>query len=139
MESQETYVNHKPIAIAHDNGFYVLNPEEIIRIETASSRAGREKQPVNNGFGSYTYVYLQNGKSICVRKQICDWMVLLSGFQSSFPGGDFFKPHQSHIVNLSYISNITTVDGYQIRLHDSCLAIPVARSRVSELKGRFGL
>lgn len=139
MEDPKTLRMVMPIAVAHTNGYHIIAPDEIIRIETASSKASRENQPVNNGFGCYTFVYLSNNTSLCVRKQICDWMELLASSRPNLQNGCFFKPHQSHIINLAYVTNIITTDGYQLRLKNSCITIPVARNKIMELKKEFGL
>jgi len=74
---------------------------------------------------SYTTFYIKNKKEIIVSKSIKEFESLLSVY-------NFFRPHQSYLVNLHYIDKITKTDGGSIVLNNK-KEIPVSHRRKQAL------
>ena len=106
------------IAVASNEGLHFINLKDIVRLES----------DVN-----YTTFYLASSERITVSKT-------LKNFEELLPGNEFFRPHQSHIVNLTYIKKILRQDGGYLLMEGNS-KIPIARSRKEELlsmvKNRF--
>ena len=71
--------------------------------------------------GSYTTFYTIKGKKIVVSKPIREYDELLSPH-------NFFRVHQSHLVNLSYVEQFLKEDGGTLIMTDSS-RIEVSRRR----------
>jgi len=69
------------IALSTSNSIYFVSPGQIIRIESDSN---------------YSMFYLEDGRKVMVCKPLKEYSDLLSD-------KGFFRSHQSHLVNLSYI------------------------------------
>ena len=92
-EEQGTNVNYKiTIATAHE--LLMINPEDIIRIEA------------NN---NYSHFYFTNRAKVIVSKTLKDFEELLVGH-------NFYRVHQSHLINLKYVDAVKTDDGDYILL-----------------------
>lgn len=74
---------------------------------------------------SYTSFFLLSGQRIVVSVPLKSYEELLSGFQ-------FFRPHQSYIVNLNQVSKIDKSDGGFLILKDGT-EIPISQRRKSSL------
>lgn len=68
--------------------------------------------------GSYTEVYLKDKKKIVVSKNIKE-------FEDLLPEPDFFRPHQSHLINMNFFEEFKKGDGGYIVLKDGS-SIPVS-------------
>lgn len=77
------------------------------------------------GDGSYTTFYLKNNEKHLVSRP-------LKEFEELLPESNFFRTHQSHIINLHAIKKILREDGGSIQLSDGT-NIPLARRRKQEL------
>ena len=78
---------------------------------------------------SYTTFYIKNKKEIIVSKSIKEFDNLLSVY-------NFFRPHQSYLVNLNYIDKIDKTDGGSIVLNNK-KEIPVSYRRKQALLDVF--
>lgn len=78
------------------NGMVFLNVNEIIRLKSDSN---------------YTQFFLKDGQKILVSKTLKDFDELLSGT-------DFFRVHQSHLINLAYIKQYTKGKGGYVTMTD---------------------
>ena len=78
---------------------------------------------------SYTTFYIKNKKEIIVSKSIKEFDNLLSVY-------NFFRPHQSYLVNLNYIDKIDKTDGGSIVLNNK-KEIPVSHRRKQALMDVF--
>lgn len=78
---------------------------------------------------SYTTFYIKNKKEIIVSKSIKEFENLLSVY-------NFFRPHQSYLVNLNYIDKIDKTDGGSIVLNNK-KEIPVSYRRKQALLDVF--
>ncbi|MBI9053684.1 MAG: response regulator transcription factor [Bacteroidales bacterium] len=78
---------------------------------------------------SYTTFYIKDKKEIIVSKSIKEFESLLSVY-------NFFRPHQSYLVNLHCIDKITKTDGGSIILNNK-KEIPIAHRRKQALLDVF--
>ena len=104
----------KRIALAHSNGYQVVPVDEIIRFEAD---------------GRYTKVSLVQGNNLIVARN-------LKEFESMLTNMDFFRVHNSHLVNLRF------VQGYErtgiLNMADGA-RIEVSRRKKDELLTLFGI
>ena len=78
---------------------------------------------------SYTTFYFKEKKEIIVSKSLKEYEDLFEGF-------NFFRPHQSYLVNLNYIEKIDKSDGGIIVLNNK-KEIPVSFRRKNALMKIF--
>ena len=76
---------------------------------------------------NYTNVHLKDGKKILVTKTIKVYDDLLSN-------AGFFRVHQSHLVNLSYVIKYNNADGGSVTLSDNSVVYISRRKKESLLK-----
>ncbi len=91
------------IVLSDHANINIVELQEIIRC-----------QSVNN----YTHFYLTEGREIVITKTLKHYDELLSD-------QGFFRVHQSHIINLQYLSKYTKRDGGEVVMKDSS-TIPVS-------------
>ncbi|MBN2632637.1 MAG: response regulator transcription factor [Bacteroidales bacterium] len=94
------------LAIPTADGMEYLNPREIIRIEADRS---------------YSWFYLTGGRKILVSKN-------LKEFQDLLGDRNFFRSHNSHLINLKYVRKFVRKEGGYIEMQDG-EQIPVSRNR----------
>lgn len=78
---------------------------------------------------NYTTVYLMDGRKKVLSKTLKEFEEMLSPF-------NFFRTHQSHLVNLNYVKEYIRSDGGYLVLKNK-MTIPVARSRKDDLLRQF--
>ncbi len=83
------------------------------------------------GQGNYCQVFLQNREPIFVTKPLKKLEALLEKCY-------FFRVHQSYLVNLRHVAQISWEDGYFI-IMDNDVQVPVARRRKDDLLQMFNL
>jgi two-component system LytT family response regulator len=97
-------------------GIIFINTDDVIHVEAE---------------GSYTVFYLPADKKIMVSKPLCD-------FEDRLVRRNFFRIHNSHIINLGKVSKyIRGEGGYVIMTNNA--SIPVSRSRKEEFLNLVGL
>lgn len=96
----------KRIVIPIQNGYQVIETNDIIRCESDNN---------------YTYLYLHSGDKVLVSKS-------LKHFENILKGSGFIRVHQSHLINISYMSQYIKSDGGFISMKDGFNA-PVSRSQ----------
>jgi two-component system LytT family response regulator len=94
------------LAIPTSDGMEYLNPKDIIRIE--ADRA-------------YSWFYISGNRKMLVSKNLKEFQDLLSDRY-------FFRPHNSHLINLKYVRKFVRRDGGYIEMNDGS-EIPVSRNR----------
>ncbi len=104
----------KRLVISNMEGFKVVEIPEIIRLEASSN---------------YTYFFLTNDRKILVSKTLGEYEGLLND-------QGFFRIHQSHIVNLSYVEGFMKQDGGSVKLKDGT-TLMVSRNRKAAFLSRF--
>jgi len=87
-------VLHK-ISLASVSGLILVNTEDIIRIEAKNN---------------YSHFYFTNRSKIIVSKTLKEFDELLSA-------RNFFRVHQSHLINLNYVEGVQTSNGDCVLLH----------------------
>jgi two-component system LytT family response regulator len=74
-------------------------------------------------------VYLSNGKKKLISRTLKDFEQLLGEF-------NFFRPHHSHLVNLSHVKEYVRTDGGYLILSNK-MTLPVSRSKREALLKQF--
>lgn len=97
------------ITLSSQEGLTVVKIENIIRLESDSN---------------YTKFLLKDGERILVPKSMKE-------FESILPDDQFFRTHQSHIVNLDHVKKYIKEDGGYILMNDGSEVL-VARRRKEE-------
>ena len=98
--------NPTRLVIPTSDGREYLNPNEIIRIEADRS---------------YSWFYIVDKKKILVSKH-------LKEFQDLLNDRNFFRPHNSHLINLDFVKKYVRHDGGYIEMTDGS-QVPVSRNR----------
>lgn len=95
VETAETVAaTHHKISIATAHELLMINPDDIIRIEA------------NN---NYSHFYFTNRPKVIVSKT-------LKEFEDQLTGHNFFRVHQSHLINLKYVEAVKSNDGDYVLL-----------------------
>lgn len=107
LEERLSSLNNKRIAIPAEGKLIFLNPEDIEYCESD---------------GNYCKIHLVDRKSLFISKKLKEIHALL-------PDEDFFRVHNSYIINLKRVSEYLKTDGYVIL--DNQKKIPVSRNKKS--------
>jgi len=94
------------LAIATSEGMEYLNPREIIRIEADRS---------------YSWFYLTGERKLLVSRN-------LKEFQDLLGDRNFFRPHNSFLINLKFVKKFVRKEGGYIEMTDGS-QVPVSRNR----------
>ncbi len=94
------------LVIPTSDGREYLNPKEIIRIEADRS---------------YSWFFISDKRKILVSKH-------LKEFQDLLNDRNFFRPHNSHLINLDFVKKFIRHDGGYIEMTDGS-QIPISRNR----------
>ena len=93
----------KKIVLKTSDSIHLVKMTNIIRCEAS---------------GNYTSFFFDNRKPIMVSKP-------LKEFETTLPDSMFFRPHQSHLININKIDHIKKQDGFQVIMTDGS-NVPVA-------------
>lgn len=102
------------LAIPSLDGFDFVSTEEIIRCE---------------GFNGYTKFHFKDRLSILSSYS-------LGYFKKKLARQNFFQPHKSHIINMTYVSKYFNEGNIQLTNND---VVPLARARKSDFLACFAL
>lgn len=105
VESLEKKTFEK-MALSSSDGLHFVGLEQIIRLEADTN---------------YTTFHLADAAKITVAKTI-------KYFENLLPDSRFFRPHQSHIINLSRVNSILREDGGYLLMEDQ-FKVPVSRTK----------
>lgn len=94
------------LAIPTSDGMEYLNTQEIIRIEADRS---------------YSWFYLINHRKVLVSRNLKEYQELLSE-------RNFFRTHNSHLVNLEHVKKFIRHEGGAVELDDGS-QIPISRGK----------
>jgi two-component system LytT family response regulator len=94
------------IAIPTSKGSEFIDIKEIIRIEADRS---------------YSWIFLTSGRKIMVSRNLSEYEELLAGH-------NFFRAHNSHLVNLLQVKAYVRGNGGYIEMNDTSI-VPIARQR----------
>lgn len=103
-------IEEKKIVLKTQESIYIVKVNTIIRCES---------------FHNYTEFYITGTKKLVVSRTLKEFENLLSEF-------GFFRVHQSHLVNINYISRFEKTDGGYLVLTDGA-HVPVAKRKKEEL------
>jgi len=98
--------NPSRLVIPTSDGKEYLNPKDIIRIEADRS---------------YSWFFINNKRKILVSKHLKEFQDLLSD-------RNFFRPHNSHLINLDFVKKFVRNDGGYIEMTDGS-QVPISRNR----------
>jgi two-component system LytT family response regulator len=98
--------NPTRLVIPTSDGREYLNPKEIIRIEADRS---------------YSWFFISDKRKILVSKHMKEFQDLLND-------RNFFRPHNSHLINLDFVKKFVRNDGGYIVMSDGS-QIPISRTR----------
>ena len=98
------------IALASKESIEFVDPNDIVACEANSN---------------YTNVYLIEGRKRVISKTLKDFEEMLIQF-------DFFRPHNSHLINLGRVREFIRGDGGYIVMENK-MKIPVSKNRKEEL------
>jgi two-component system LytT family response regulator len=105
MENLKTSTPSR-LAIPTSDGMEYLNPRDIIRIESDRS---------------YSWFYVTGNRKILVSRH-------LKEFQDLLGDRNFFRAHNSHLINLRFVKKFIRKEGGYIEMQDG-EQIPVSRGR----------
>ena len=117
-----TLINNPPehfgdrVALTEGQIHHFAKLNDIVRIE---------------GSGSYSVFHMSNGKKITTSRS-------LSSYGSRLENQGFVKSHQSHLINLSFISSYSLSDGGELVLENGD-RIPVSARKKTHIKHTLGL
>lgn len=104
----------KRIVLPTSNGFTVVDPKDIIRCESDRN---------------YTFIFLADGRKILVSRTIKEYDEMLTDY-------NFFRIHQSHLINLAFLKNYTRGRGGYVELTDGT-TLDVSARRKSDFLRRL--
>ncbi|WNJ16835.1 LytTR family DNA-binding domain-containing protein [Pontibacter sp. G13] len=104
----------KRIVLPTTHGFTVVNPDDILRCESDRN---------------YTFIFLTDKRRILVSRTIKEYDEMLRDY-------NFFRIHQSHLINLKYLKNYTRGRGGYVELTDGS-QLDVSARRKSEFLKRM--
>ncbi|MBP6590242.1 MAG: response regulator transcription factor [Chitinophagaceae bacterium] len=99
-------VRQERIALPVGDGMQFFHTDEILRCESDSN---------------YTHISLTNGKKITIAKT-------LKEVEESLRGVDFYRIHQSHLVNMNHISKVVKGEGGYVVMKDGT-TITISRNK----------
>ncbi len=102
------------VVIPQNHGFVILECENIVRMTSEDC---------------YTRIFTNDNKQFIVSKT-------LKEFEETAPHDIFFRIHKSHLVNLSYVKQYTTLDGGSLLLQDG-IKIEVSRRKAHEFNRKI--
>jgi two-component system LytT family response regulator len=94
------------LAIPTSDGMEYLNPRDVIRIESDRS---------------YSWFFIAGNRKVLVSRH-------LKEFQELLGDRNFFRSHNSHLINLRYVKKFIRKDGGYIEMQDGS-HIPISRGR----------
>ncbi len=98
----------KRLAIPIRDGFAFISPSEIIRLQAD---------------GTYTHIYT-SAEKYTAAKNILEYEKILSD-------KNFFRSHNSHLINLHHVRKFSRLDGYFVQMSDGSTA-EISRRRKEE-------
>ena len=105
-DMKNIFKKDQKLTVKTSSGIYIINVQEIIRIEADSS---------------YSKIYQSNGQTLMVSKSI-------GKLEETLPKDLFFRVHSSHLVNLNFVSSYQLEDGGYAQLKNED-KVPVSRRK----------
>jgi two-component system LytT family response regulator len=104
----------KKIVLKTANNVHIVNLTDIIRCQSDKN---------------YTHFYISNHESVVVSRTLKEYDEILSGY-------NFYRVHQSHLINLSHIKRYEKADGGYLVMSDESV-VPVSFRKKEELMKLF--
>jgi len=107
----ENYYHRQPskLAVTTNNGYEYIALDEIIRLEADRS---------------YCAIFLKGGKKLLVSKCLNDFYKLLQE-------KNFYRVHNSHLINMQHVIKFVRTDGGFVKLSDGS-TVPLSRNKKDE-------
>jgi two-component system LytT family response regulator len=102
----------RKIVLPTATGFTVVSPDDILRCESDRN---------------YTYIFLMDKRRILVSKTIKEYEEMLEEY-------NFFRIHQSHLINLTYLKNYIRGRGGQVEMTEGTVIDVSARRKADFLR-----
>ena len=103
-------LQNKKLVLRTAENIHIVNVNDIVRCESDNS---------------YTTFFINGGEKVMVSKSIKEYSELLDEY-------GFIRPHQSHLVNLNFVSRLDKTDGGFLIMKDG-KEIPVSTRRKQNL------
>ncbi len=103
-------LQNKKLVLRTSENIHIVNVNDIVRCESDNS---------------YTTFFINDGEKVMVSKSIKEYTELLNEY-------GFIRPHQSHLVNLNFVSRLDKTDGGFLIMKDGN-EIPVSTRRKQNL------
>ena len=104
----------KKIVLRTSESIHIVKVTDIIRCESSSN---------------YTYFFLKDGKKLLVSRTLKEYHEMLDS-------KSFFRPHQSHLININYIDRFEKADGGYLIMKDGS-NVPVSFRKKDQLLKLF--
>jgi two-component system, LytTR family, response regulator len=111
---QNTMTRPQRLALSTGDGLVFVNTKEVMYCRSESN---------------YTHVILANGTKYLLARP-------LKEFEDALTGNDFFRIHNSYIININEIKKFVRSDGGYVIMNDGT-QVTIARSRREEFFGMF--
>lgn len=105
--------SHNKLAVPTRDGLDFITLEDIIRLEAESN---------------YTIIYLDHHKLVSTRH--------LKEYEDILPGGQFFRAHHSHIINLSHVVAYHKGEGGYVKMSDGS-TVDIAKRKKKDFLALF--
>ena len=89
----------KKLAVPVKDGFVFLSPEDIIRLQAD---------------GTYTHIFICNEKYTGTKN--------IKEYEQILHDQNFFRSHNSHLINLKHVKRFSRLDGYFVHMSDGSVA-----------------
>lgn len=106
VHNQNEKQENQKLVLSDSEKIYLVSKHEIIRCQSE---------------GNYTKFFLTNNRELLISKTMKEYIKLLEGKQ-------FFRTHQSHLINLEHFSHYEKADGGTVYMKDGSF-LPVAVRR----------
>ncbi len=111
----ESYgANGKKIGLSTSEGVIYVYVKEIVRCEASDT---------------YTTFFMKNGEKVMISKSLKEYENMLAGF-------NFFRVHQSHLINLEFVKKYVKGIGGHVEMMDGSI-IGIARRKKDEFLERL--
>ena len=107
--NQNETTSRKRIALQTQEGISVFEIDSILKCSAESN---------------YTCVYFTNGKKLLFSKTLKD-------FEEQLSNNNFFRIHQSHLINLLHVESVQMLDGGYVHLKQGH-KVEISRRRKAE-------
>jgi len=113
--------------ILYENLESIIKSEKKIVLNTAENIQIIEIKDIVRceSDGNYTNFYLKDGTKLLVSKTLKEFDEILTGYR-------FFRPHKSHLINLSYLKSYEKTEGGYLKMKDGT-NIPLSMRKKSQL------